>query len=148
MSDEEKKVSADSSDTAEEAGTGEALDIDFSVCCPKKDAPAEPYHAIMKIGDDGAADGTLWGQGEKLMLFDDTVAARKILEALNNPGFELRGVTAAHLVQLKKLADAGRAELFVIVGFTANGSVEAMPLAEHEARVSKAGNPPPIRKHS
>ena len=131
-----------------ENNASEAFEIDFSVCCPDKDAPAQPYHAIMKIDDSGHADGTLWGQGEKLMLFDDIIAAQKILEAINNPAFQLRGVTAAHLEQLKQLADSGRAELFVIVGFTPNGEVEALPLAEHQARVSKAGNPPPIKKRS
>jgi hypothetical protein len=82
------------------------------------------------------------------MLFDDIIAAQRILEAMNHPDYQLRGVTAAHLEQLKKLADSGRAELYVIVGFTPNGAVEALPLAEHQARISKAGNPPPIKKRS
>ncbi|MBQ9818331.1 MAG: hypothetical protein IJM59_12825 [Proteobacteria bacterium] len=122
----------------------EALEIDFSLCCPDPETPAEPYHAIMMVNDDGKTDGTLWGQGTKLMLFDDIIAARKILEALNNSSFQLRGVSKAHLGELKKLEESGRAELFVIVGFTPRGDIEAMPLAEHLARVSKAGNPPPL----
>jgi len=124
----------------------ESLDIDFSVCCPNADAPAEPYHAIMKIDDQGNADGTIWGQGTKFMLFNDHVAAQKILEALAAPDYALRGVTKEHLEVLKKIEASGRAELFVIIGFTANGQIEAMPLAEHLARVSKAGNPPPLPK--
>lgn len=125
----------------------DALELDFSACCPDSSAPAEPYHAIMSIGPDGKADGTLWGQGTRLMLFDDTSAAMKIIQALANPSFELRGVTKAHLAVLKKLEESGRAELFVIIGFTASGQIEAMPLAEHQARVSKAGTPPPLHKH-
>ena len=128
----------------QEAENNEALDIDFSVCCPDASAPAEPYHAIMKIDGDGKADGTLWGQGTKLMLFDDTSAAQKIIEALADPSYQIRGVTKAHLDVLKKLEETGRAELFVIIGFTRNGQIEAMPIAEHQARVSKAGNPPPL----
>ena len=143
MSEQEKSVEKQAEDKA-----AEAFELDFSVCCPDKDAPAQPYHAIMKIDDSGHADGTLWGQGEKLMLFDDIIAAQRILEAINHPEFQLRGVTSAHLEQLKKLADSGRAELYVIVGFTPGGEVEALPLAEHQARVSKAGNPPPIKKRS
>ena len=126
----------------------DTFEIDFSVCCPGAGAPGEPYHAIMKIGEDGETDGTLWGQGTKLMLFDDHIAAQKILEALGSESYALRGVTKAHLEELKKLEASGRAELFVIIGFTGRGDIEAMPLAEHLARVSKAGNPPPIRKKS
>lgn len=122
------------------------LEIDFSVCCPDENAPAEPYHAIMEVDDSGNTTGTLWGQGDKLMLFDDTDAAQKIIAALANPRYKLRGVTAKHLAELKKLDATGRASLFVIVGFTARGDIEAMPLSEHLARVTKAGNPPPIRK--
>ena len=123
-----------------------AFEIDFSVCCPDASAPGEPYHAIMKVDADGKTDGTLWGKGTKLMLFDDHIAAQKILEVLGNQGFALRGVTKAHLEELKKLEASERAELFVIIGFTARGDIEAMPLAEHLARVSKAGNPPPVPK--
>lgn len=124
----------------------EALDIDFTACCPDADAPAEPYHAIMKVDADGKTDGTLWGQGIKLMLFDDIVAANKILEALGSPDYQLRGVTKKHLATLKQLEENGCAELFVIIGFTVRGDIEAVPLAEHQARIHKAGNPPPLRK--
>lgn len=124
------------------------IEIDWSLCCPDKDAPAEPYHAIMVVDEEGKTDGNLWGQGIQLMLFDDIIAAQKIIEALNNPALQLRGVTKAHLGELKKLEESGHAELFVIIGFTAMGQIEAMPLAEHQARVSKAGNPPPLPKRS
>lgn len=125
----------------------EALDLDFSVCCPDADAPAEPYHAIMMIGEDGKADGNLWGQGTQLMLFDDTTIALKIIELLGNPAYQLRGVTKEHLEVLKKLEESGRADLFVIIGYTAGGKIEAMPLKEHQARMTKAGIPPKLPKH-
>lgn len=123
-------------------------EINWSLCCPDKNAPAEPYHAIMIVDEDGKTNGSLWGQGTQLMLFDDTVAAQKIIEALKNPALELRGVTKEHLAELKKLEDSGHAELFVIIGFTARGDIEAIPLAEHQAKVSKAGTPPPLPKRS
>ncbi len=122
------------------------LEIDWSVCCPDANAPAEPYHAIMSVDENGNTDGTLWGMGTQLMLFDDCNAANQILAAIANPSFQLRGVSKAHLSELKKLAESGRAELFVIIGFTARGDIEAMPLSEHLARVSKAGTPPPLPK--
>ncbi len=131
---------------SDEMKNNEEFDFDISKCCPGPDAPGEPYHAIMAIGDDGKATGNIWGQGTQLMLFDDHLAAQKILEALNNPAFALRGVTKDHFNELKKLEASGRADLFVIIGFTGNGQIEALPLAEHQARISKAGNPPPIRK--
>ena len=124
----------------------EALEIDFTRCCPDADAPAEPYHAIMKVDADGKTDGTIWGQGDKLMLFDDCDAAKKIIEAIGGSEFALRGVTKAHLAELKKLEETERAELFVIIGFTPRGDIEAMPLKEHQARMAKAGNPPPLPK--
>lgn len=124
----------------------DALGIDFSLCCPDADAPGEPYHAIMKVDEDGKTDGTLWGQGSKLMLFNDCDAAKKIIEAIGGKDFALRGVTKAHLAELKKLEESGVAELFVIIGFTARGDIEAMPLKEHEERKAKAGNPPPLPK--
>lgn len=131
---------------AEKQDIQDALEIDFSACCPDEHAPAQPYHAIMKVDENGSTDGTLWGQGTKLMLFADRVAAEKVLDALGHQGFALRGVTKAHLEALKMLAESGRAELFVIIGFTGRGDIEALPLAEHLERVSKAGNPPPLRK--
>lgn len=121
-------------------------DIDVSILCPDADAPAEPYHAIMFIDQDGVNNGDLWGQGSKLMLFESLHAAEKIVEALANPSYQLRGVTSQHLEALQNLTQDGRAELFVIVGFTPRGNVEAMPLTEHLARKSKAGNPPPLPK--
>ena len=130
----------------EENTNNDVLEIDWSVCCPKANSPAEPYHAIMSVDDNGETDGTLWGMGTQLMLFDDCNAANQILTALNNPKFQLRGVSKAHLAELKKLAESGRADLFVIIGFTARGDIEAMPLAEHTARMSKAGTPPPLPK--
>lgn len=138
MSEENKNAPVEES--------GDALEINWSVCCPKADSPAEPYHAIMSVDDNGETDGTLWGMGTQLMLFDDCNAANQILTALANPKFQLRGVSKAHLAELKKLAESGRADLFVIIGFTARGDIEAMPLAEHLSRVSKAGTPPPLPK--
>lgn len=124
----------------------DVLDIDFSVCCPKADAPAQPYHAIMKIDEKGETDGTLWSQGDQLMLFDDCVAASKIIDIIGSQNFAIRGVSKEHLEALQKLQDSGRIDLFVIIGFTAHGDIEAMPLAEHQARMKKAGNPPPLPK--
>lgn len=150
MTEENKNIPVE--EIAEEANNEEAnnesdiLEIDWSVCCPKADAHAEPYHAIMSVDENGETDGTLWGMGTQLMLFDDCNAANQILAAIANPSFQLRGVSKAHLAELKKLAESGRAELFVIIGFTARGDIEAMPLAEHLARVSKAGTPPPLPK--
>ncbi|MBQ9394503.1 MAG: hypothetical protein IJU23_03170 [Proteobacteria bacterium] len=123
-------------------------EIDWSLCCPDENAPAEPYHAIMFTDDDGKTNGNLWGQGTQLMLFDSVNAAKKILEALNSPNLKLRGVTKAHFGELKKLEASGHCQLFVIDGFSPNGQIEAMPLAEHQARVTKAGNPPPLKKKS
>ena len=124
----------------------DVLEIDFSRCCPGTDAPAEPYHAIMRVDADGKTDGTLWGQGEKLMLFDDCDAVAKFIQAIGSKDFALRGVTKAHLDELKKLEESGRVSLFVIIGFTPRGDIEAMPLKEHQARMAKAGNPPPLPK--
>ena len=121
-------------------------DIDWSLCCPDETAPAEPYHAIMIVDENGKTNGSLWGQGTQLMLFSNIDAAKKILEALNNPQLQLRGITKQHFAELKKLEESGRADLFVIVGFTPRGEVEAIPLAEHQASISKAGNPPPLHK--
>lgn len=124
----------------------EENDVDISVLCPDADAPAEPYHAIMFVDESGNTTGDLWGQGDKLMLFESFNAAEKIVEALGNPSYQLRGVTSKHLDALQDLTEDGRATLFVIVGFTPRGDVEAMPLKEHLERKSKAGTPPPLKK--
>ncbi|MBR4984970.1 MAG: hypothetical protein IKY83_04445 [Proteobacteria bacterium] len=122
------------------------LDIDMSLCCPGPDARPEPYHAVMKIGEDGNTDGQLWGMGSQLMLFDDLSCAKQIIDALGDASWQIRGVTKAHLGELKKLQEAGVAQLFVIVGFVNGGRIEAMPLDEHQARMKKAGTPPPIKR--
>ncbi|MCL2325603.1 MAG: hypothetical protein FWC40_03775 [Proteobacteria bacterium] len=123
----------------------DSLSFDFSVCCPDATAKAEPYHAIMFVDESGVTNGQLWGQENKLMLFEGIHAAQKLLEALNNPSYQLRGVTAAHLEALQILEADGRVQLFVIAGLTPSGDIEALPLSEHIMRRSKAGNPPPLR---
>lgn len=118
--------------------------LDLDICCPDENAKAEPYHAIMFIDDDGKTNGQLWGMNGSLMLFDNRLNAENILKALNNPKLQLRGVTAKHLEMLKSLEESGAAKLFVIVGVTVRGQIEAIPLAEHTEQRSKAACPPPM----
>lgn len=120
------------------------LDIDLSVCCPDASAKADPYYALMIIDDDGNTNGQLWGMNGNLMLFDNLFVAQKIEKAINDPKLAMRGITAAHLNELKKFEENEIAKLFVIVGLTIKGSVEAVPLSEHIASRSKAGSPPPM----
>ena len=120
------------------------LQFDLDICCPDENAKAEPYHAIMFIDEDGKTNGQLWGMNGSLMLFDNSLNAQNILKALNNPKLQLRGVTAQHLDMLKQLEASGSAKLFVIVGLTVLGQIEAIPLAEHMEQCSKAACPPPM----
>ena len=122
--------------------------IDEGLLCPGPEVAADPYHAIMEVDSEGVATGQLWGSGHRLMLFESMVAAQKILEVLNKDGeaYALRGVSSRHLDALRDLCSDGNAELFLIVGFTPSGNVEAMPLSEYEEKRSKAGSPPPFPK--
>lgn len=118
--------------------------LDLDICCPDENAKADPYYAIMFIDDDGKTNGQLWGMNGSLMLFDNRLNAENILKVLDNPKLQLRGVTAKHLDMLKDLEESGAAKLFVIVGVTVRGQIEAIPLAEHTVQRSKAACPPPM----
>ena len=124
------------------------ITFDESVVCPDESAKAEPYYAIKEVDEAGKTTGQLWGMGGRLMIFESLLAAQKLLAALNNSSFQLRGVTAKHFQFLKQLEADGAATLFVVIGFTPKGDIEAMPLSEHLARKSKAGSPPPLPPRS
>ncbi|MDX9721461.1 MAG: hypothetical protein RBU37_11995 [Myxococcota bacterium] len=131
----------DAPESQEEGESAEAPDM--SVLLPGPEAPAEPFHAIMEVDEDGNSTGQLWGFDGKLMLFESKAAAKAVLEKLADEHYQLRGVSAAHLDALQQVV-ADKVPLFVIVGFNPYGKIEAMPLAEHLARKTKAGTPPPL----
>ena len=118
-------------------------EVDMTVLLPGPDAKAEPYHAIMEVDEAGNATGQLWAHGGRLMLFESVNAAKKVLTALADEHYQLRGVSQAHLHALQQVT-AEKVELYVVIGFTPAGKVEALPLEEHRARKAKAGSPPPL----
>ena len=130
----------------EEEDAADVDEEDPAVLTPGPDAPAEPYHAIMVVDDEGQTSGELWAHGGRLMLFENKVAAEKVLGALEGGEikYELRGVSVGHLAALKRLA--AKVPLFVVVGITPKGKVEALPLGEHIKQKMKAGSPPPLPK--
>ncbi len=116
---------------------------DDAILSPGPDAPAEPYFAIMHVDAQGATDGNLWTFGKRIMLFHDGDLAQRVTDSLNKPGGEVqygrRGVTEAHLEAIQKLVEGTEVELFVVIGIDAKGTIEAVPLAEHQEML-----PPPL----
>ncbi|MFA5624173.1 MAG: hypothetical protein WC966_03815 [Bradymonadales bacterium] len=142
---DQENVVSNETESAEQQGVEDELENDFdeSVLCPDESAPAQPYYAIMALDENGSTNGQLWGVGDKLMLFDKLAVAETTLKAINHPDYAIRGVTKEHLEALMQLVEQGVAELYVMAGITPKGSLEAMPLKDHQDLISKAGSPPP-----
>lgn len=114
-----------------------------AVLSPGPDAPAEPYFAIMHVDAQGVTDGNLWTFGKRIMLFPDGDLAQRVAGSLNKPDgdtqYGRRGVTEAHLEAIKGLVEGTEVEVFVVIGIDPKGTIEAVPLAEHQEML-----PPPL----
>jgi len=121
-----------------------AEEEDPAILTPGPDAEADPYHAVMVV-EDGETTGQIWTFGGRMMLFADEELAQKIKTALEGSDFDwqLRGVTADHLDALRRLSRSREIQLFVVVGFTDTGQVEAVPIEKDLPR-RKGPKPPPL----
>lgn len=131
--DSDKIAELNEEELVEEAGTPDAL-------TPGPDAPAEPYYAIMVIGEDGETTGQLWTFSGKMMVFKLLETAETVLKALDGgeTKWEIRGVSKEHLAGLRQVGAANQIPIFVVLGLTDQGKVEAVPLP------NPAMKPPPL----
>ncbi len=99
----------------------------------------------MQIDDSGEVSGNVWTFGNRLMLFADDASAERLMEGLGKQSpdtkYARRGVTEPHLKQVIELAEGAEVPIFVVVGITAKGTIEAIPFEEHQNAL-KAGPPP------
>lgn len=135
MSDtSDDKLAAESAQDDDEFADQGDLKVEGDLFSPEEDAEAEPFWALMELGPDGTVTGSVWSFGGRLMLFQETEVADKVLGSISSEEapFVLRGVTHDHLQALKNLASTSQIPLFVVVGIAEDGRLEAHAIAEVE----------------
>ncbi|OIP39468.1 MAG: hypothetical protein AUK47_09960 [Deltaproteobacteria bacterium CG2_30_63_29] len=129
----EKIAELNEEELVEEERTPDAL-------TPGPDAPAEPYYAIMVTDGEGTTTGQLWTFSGKMMVFKLEETAQTVLAAVKggDTHWEIRGVSKEHLAGLRQVGAANQIPIFVVLGLTEQGKVEAVPLP------NPAMKPPPL----